>query len=107
MGFIERYFLNDINETPQSRPVDTTPPPAGGGIVPKEKYTQDSIDRLQVEQNNTEKIKRQKNPLSNVTPDADRLQVQQTNNEKIKSTAGRFSDVTPDADRVDIVDTTN
>src|SRR5210317_497529 len=69
MGFIERYFLNDINETPQSRPVDTTPPPAGGGIVPKEKYTQDSIDRLQVQQNNIEKLK---DPFLNVTPDADR-----------------------------------
>lgn len=107
MGFIERYFLNDINETPQSLPVDTTPPPAGGGIVPREKYTQTTIDRLQVEQNNTEKIKRQKNPLSNVTPDGDRVQIEQNNTEKIKSPAGRFSDVTPDLDRGNIVDTTN
>jgi hypothetical protein len=104
MGFIERYFLNDINETPQSRPVDTTPPPAGGGIVPKEKYTQDSIDRLQVQQNNIEKVK---DPFLNVTPDTDRLQVEQNNTKKIKSPSGRFSDVRPDVDRVDIVDTTN
>src|SRR6056300_1267322 len=53
MGFIERYFLNDVNETPQ--PVDTPPSPTGGGIVPREKYTQDTINLLQVQQNNDEK----------------------------------------------------
>jgi hypothetical protein len=68
MGFIERYFLNDVNETPQ--PVDTPPSPTGGGIVPREKYTQDTINRLQVQQNNVEKLK---DPFANVTPDADRV----------------------------------
>ena len=70
MGFIERYFLNDVNETPQ--PVDTPPSPTGGGIVPREKYTQKAIDLLQVQQNNVEKLK---DPFANVTPDAARTNI--------------------------------
>ena len=70
MGFIEKYFLQNINETPQ--PIEQTAPPAGGGIVPREKYTQEAIDFQQIAQNNIEKLK---DPFFNVTPDADRQEI--------------------------------
>lgn len=71
MALIEKYFLQDVNK-PNESVTPNDPPPAGGGIVPREKYTQEAIDFQQVAQNNIEKLK---DPFFNVTPGADRQEI--------------------------------